>query len=352
MNSIAPIQRISRTVEQSARRPRFPEFPVLQRPLVYCDIGARGGIGQPWADLRNVIRCVGFEPDPEEHAQLAKQARAGDRYLQHALYRESATLELKLTRSRGCSSIYEPNAEFLAQFPDAGRFEVEKRIKLEAVSLDELSRRQELPELDFMKIDIQGAELDVLKGGAEILQRSLIGVELEVEFAQMYRGQPLFRDVDAYMTAAGFQLQDLRRNYWKLKGTESSGPLKGQLIFGDALYFRPIESVLQLARGLGGAEAQGKIEAAMIMASGYGYLDYAAQLLDRAEAGRLLPATNAAQWRRSLGRFSRTVRFWRPGRSAMSALFLSLHKLFQSSHGGWATSDAPLGSAKRFGWFQ
>ena len=46
-----------------------------------------------------------------------------------------------------------------------------------------------------MKIDTQGHELPILKGSVDYLYNA-IGLEIEVEFAQLYRNQPLFNQVD------------------------------------------------------------------------------------------------------------------------------------------------------------
>ena len=43
-----------------------------------------------------------------------------------------------------------------------------------------------------MKIDAQGSELNILEGGEKFLKNNLIGLQIEVEFNEIYKGQPLF----------------------------------------------------------------------------------------------------------------------------------------------------------------
>ena len=92
---------------------------------------------------------------------------------------------------------------------------------------------------DFVKLDTQGTELYILKGMQHTLTRSIFGVEVEVEFIEMYLDQPLFNKVDSFMRERGFHLFDLKKYYWQRKcGIGFDGNHKGQLVHGDALYFR------------------------------------------------------------------------------------------------------------------
>src|SRR5262249_12593017 len=58
--------------------------------------------------------------------------------------------------------------------------------------------------IDYLKIDVQGAELDVFKGAPRVLAAATI-VQTEAEFVALYEGQPLFGDLDVHLRAAGYQ---------------------------------------------------------------------------------------------------------------------------------------------------
>lgn len=60
----------------------------------------------------------------------------------------------------------------------------------------------------FLKLDVQGAELDILKGGNESLARAEL-VQLEVPFASYNEGAPTAADVIAFMDLRGFVLFDV-----------------------------------------------------------------------------------------------------------------------------------------------
>ena len=145
--------------------------------------------------------------------------------------------------------------------------------------------------------------------------------ELEVEFRPVYDGQPLFADVDAFMTDAGFELCDLDRCY-RTRGEELlANQRRGQLVWGDALYLRPPETVLAFPD-----LTADKIVRAAEFVLAYGYTDVATVLIDRPTAeGGLHPA--AAEPHRvhmvlltrapvAVGRLRRTLRrrvLGRPG---------------------------------------
>ena len=105
-------------------------------------------------------------------------------------------------------------------------------------SLDELSQSLALPQCDFLSLDTQGSELDILKG-AEITLNSCVGLQLEVAFAEVYKGQPLFNDIDVFLRSKGFV-------FIKFKGFQEYAPLvtgvesRGEKmqVFADAIYFR------------------------------------------------------------------------------------------------------------------
>jgi len=73
-------------------------------------------------------------------------------------------------------------------------------------SLDSFVVANNLPEPDLLKLDVQGYELEVLKGAPMTLQRAK-AVLCEVSFVPLYEGQCLFADVVTFMSANGFSLR-------------------------------------------------------------------------------------------------------------------------------------------------
>ena len=72
------------------------------------------------------------------------------------------------------------------------------------VTLDGYIKEQQLPLPDVIKLDIQGYELEALKGGKLCMQHAHF-ILLEVSFIEFYEGQPLFSEIVNFMQQQGFR---------------------------------------------------------------------------------------------------------------------------------------------------
>lgn len=327
---------------------------LLPRKFLYCDIGARGGVeSHPWGKLLDIISVIGFEPDPDEYASLLSSKRQGDQLFNTALYRETCQIQLNLTNSPGNSSIYEPNPEFLYQYPDTeNRFQITKKISINAVALDDLYEKGQMSDLDFVKIDVQGAELDIIHGGRRLLADNVLGMMVEVEFHPLYKNQPLFSDLDPVIrNEIGLELQDIQKTQWKRKAGVGHGPVVGQTIFGDALYFRSPKEVLRMCRERDVELQSEKILMACLMGTSYGYLDYTLTLLNDPETEKILGRDVLGILRSAVLNYAKCFRYDGIGSEYFSFFFNLFYRACQPNTGKFATSDRRFGSKKRLGIF-
>ena len=138
-----------------------------------------------------------------------------------------------------------------------------------------------ISEVDFIKIDVQGYGLSVLKGSIEYLSNT-IGLEIEVEFLEIYKNQPLFNKVDSFIQKHHFQLYDIKRYFWKRNDYEGTGTQRGQLVMGDALYLKNPEQIMKIPN-----INTNKIIRSICIYLCYGYIDLAETLLNNANEKRL-----------------------------------------------------------------
>lgn len=89
--------------------------------------------------------------------------------------------------------------------------EVVERLELETITLDAVMKRdgEALPAPDYLSIDTQGTELEILQGGLEALTENVLAVFVEVGFAPTYEGQPMFSALEAFLRERGFTLASL-----------------------------------------------------------------------------------------------------------------------------------------------
>jgi len=167
------------------------------------DIGANPIDGDPpYKSLleKGLAHITGFEPNPVALEQLNLKKGSNETYLPNAVF-DGDEHELKICNAQGMSSLLEPNKELLSYFhgfPDWG--EVTDRVTVSTVRLDDIIS---IKDLDYLKIDIQGGELEVFRNGIEKLRDCLV-IQTEVEFLPMYKDQPLFSEVELFLRGQGF----------------------------------------------------------------------------------------------------------------------------------------------------
>jgi FkbM family methyltransferase len=211
--------------------------------LTVVDIGARGGLHPRWTKCSVVVQGVGFDADESECARLNARGD-GVLYLPYALgSADGAKAILRITDSPGSSSLLQPNSEVLDHFIYGSKIAVRSTVPVTLTTLDTACERHDI-QPDVIKMDIQGAELDVLKGSTRAMENALL-IESEVEFQRLYVGQPLFRDIDAFMADKGWMILGLRRDFWRRAIPPS--PDGGTLAHADVLYMNParLESITE-----------------------------------------------------------------------------------------------------------
>ena len=252
-----------------------------ENPLIFVDVGASGGMHKRWLQFGSDIKSILFEPDIEEFKKLSLNKSDNSIIINSALAESRKIVDFNICKKQELSSIYKPNLSLLGKYEDSERFEIEKTISMEADSLNNLLKKESIYDIDFIKIDTQGSELDILRGATDYFKNT-IGFEVEVEFVQLYHDQPLFREVNSFIETRGFNLVDLRRTYWKRKRNNYSDN-KGQLIFADALYFKQPEEIIALSD-----LNQEKIIRSICIYLAYGYHDFARVLFELAKKDNFL----------------------------------------------------------------
>lgn len=84
-----------------------------------------------------------------------------------------------------------------------------KSIDLDLLSLSDVLKIANVSAVDFLSLDVQGAEFDILQGAESLLKKNCIGIQLEVEFVKLYSGQKTFFDINVLLESMGFELIDI-----------------------------------------------------------------------------------------------------------------------------------------------
>lgn len=219
----------------------------------FVEIGARPVKGQaePFHELLEVFpgsESIAFEIDEKLCSQLNQKARPGLRYFPVALGHREETRAFYEAVHPMCSSLYRPNEELMRLYQNTEAAMLKSVGSVDTVSLDYCAREKGINDLDFIKIDIQGAELDVLRGAGRTL-RDVVAIVTEVEFIPLYVDQPLFGDVCEFLAELGFMFHKfLGMAGHTLKPFAVSRDLDVALqhTWADALFTRHIQRLARL----------------------------------------------------------------------------------------------------------
>ena len=194
-------------VQRYANSPRL-----LDDPLNYVDVGARGGVNPAFLKLGKRIRFILFEPDPSEFLNLSKKdSDASMIVLPYAIGAVDGKATLYLTRKRACSSLREPGGYMSSLFSasvngageeygDVSRFHVDSTIEIDCKTL-ETALLDVVDEIDILKIDTQGLEYEVLQSLGDF--RPFV-LNVECSTTELYRGQKTLFEVGSMLRHLGY----------------------------------------------------------------------------------------------------------------------------------------------------
>jgi FkbM family methyltransferase len=241
--------------------------------FVCVGCGARGEFHKPLLDVFSKATYVGFEPDITECKRLKEVAKNGYFYFPVALGKDSEKKTFYITSNPSCSSLLAPNQNFLDRFNEIDTyFKIVDTIQLETFTLDSYLPSKGIYRIDFIELDTQGTELDILHGTENFLSSTVLGLQVEVEFSAMYKDQALFSDIDSYLRQFNFMLFDFVRYRARRKTCSRDILTRGQVLWGKAFYLKDYNV-------LSDQKSKEILKLAML-ASFYGFHDYALEILD------------------------------------------------------------------------
>lgn len=124
--------------------------------------------------------------------------------------------------------------------------ECAKSYKIKLFSLEYLKKQKLIGDIDFLSIDAQGAELDIIKGAGDSITNDTLGIACETEFSELYEGQPLFDDIMAYLKSRGFRLcQMFNQQHFTNFPYPAHLQGKGFLTVSESLFLKDSENLLK-----------------------------------------------------------------------------------------------------------
>lgn len=205
--------------------------------ISYVDVGASKDILERWKKYKKFLLIFAFEPIYEEYINLKSKLK---NYKNIKLYNCALAEKNGLKKFYEVNGIYQssflkPNYSFVNQYPNSDRFKIKKTTNIKCKKFDSFNEN-----FDFIKIDTQGFNYNVLIGGNKKIEKTL-AIEVEVEFVKIYHNQKLFEDVKKYLESKNFIFIDCigLRRWSNLKNN-----LFGRMIFGNALFIKSPDNII------------------------------------------------------------------------------------------------------------
>ena len=199
--------------------------------LKYIDIGAADELDYRWKKISPLLHYIGFEPDKRSEVIEGKIKYFKKDIFRTALWDRKTKIKFNLTRKPQLSSFYKPNFGLVRNFADFERFDIISSTSNFVKKLDDIK----IDSCDFIKLDVQGGELNILKGANKLLKKCL-GVMVEVEFISIYKEQPLFGDIVKFLKKHDIEFLDfISLTRWERDNIYSG---LGQCTFADGLFIK------------------------------------------------------------------------------------------------------------------
>ena len=222
----------------------------INRPITIVDIGAQRLSDQPHAyDVLTHrgfdLSIVGFEPLTERLDDRRCAEADLNLTLLPDFIGDGSQRTFHINNYDATSSLFPFNSALTEQFVELKDLHTVSTRTVQTRQLDDILPRKD--HVDFLKLDIQGFELEALRGAESLLQRTSV-IHCEVSFAEIYERQCLFSEIETFLRDRGFDFIDLVHPHRGGYVVPSGRVVGDRLLWADAVFFRRTEALTPEAR--------------------------------------------------------------------------------------------------------
>lgn len=264
--------------------------------LLIADVGATGNPKGVWREAQEFSKFILFDPDPR--ASMKSSGRFSVVY-PVGLWSEQGQKTLSLAVNPEASTVYQFNDDFLNDFSNAS---LNKAVAEQLISVDSMDNvlgpSRQWP--DFIKVDAEGADLEILKGAERCLQQNCLGIFIEVSFAERHKGSAFFGETDNFLRGRNFMLMDLYPERWVRVNRISRLFSRHQVVWGDALYVLNRNEFLRRIRDAEAPERRDMFIKFLFVLLLYQLHDYADEIIKYSYKDGLITAKDEKEARQIL----------------------------------------------------
>ena len=202
---------------------------LVDNKLIALDVGAQGGFFESnifAKKYNNFFDSIVVEPLLNEAEKLSKK---NYKVITKGLWSTNCKKKLYVLGKRlGSSSMYKPSKDnydlYNFKKKDFSLFDITNEIEVECTTANESLNKLNIKHLDFLKIDTQGSELEILKGLGEY--RPLI-IKVEAQVVPMYEDVPNWSELMNYL----YKINYMTSEWVEIGSHLTRSPVEMDMIF-------------------------------------------------------------------------------------------------------------------------
>ena len=188
---------------------------LMGQKICTIDVGGAVNLQPHFNKLIGNAEFYIFEPDKRSYDDLVSTVNRYSHpldfhYFNKALSGNGGKRTLYLTNSPTGSSILEIKEDASFHSKDSNYFYPMKKVEIETFTLSAILNIESINIIDSIKLDVQGAELEIIRGIDDDRLNSLNSIEMEIGMHENYINQTTFCETLNFMKEKGFGLFDIR----------------------------------------------------------------------------------------------------------------------------------------------
>ena len=186
---------------------------------VIFDVGANDGTVFKEA-ARQGHTVHSFEPTPKFSNQIREwvstEGLSSYHFVQAAVSTFEGTMKFNISSGGdgGCSSLKEYTDNIHQIWSGRPDFKVTEVIDVSVIRMDTYVKQNNIDRIDYLHIDTQGSDLDVLKSFGDELHRVVEGVMEVPNTINLYKGVASKQETMDWLTEHGFQVVSVENDGW------------------------------------------------------------------------------------------------------------------------------------------
>lgn len=150
-----------------------------------------------------------FEPNPFAYEKMKERVKGYDQIFTYplALFNYDGMVQFFIQLNNGndgASSVLLASPEYSELGHQHSWWYIDREIEVPCITLDSWAKREGIEEIDFMWLDMEGAELFVLKAGTQVL-RNVKAIYTEVNFQEFRIQMTQYKDLFQFLNDQGFE---------------------------------------------------------------------------------------------------------------------------------------------------